>query len=83
MSFFFEPGCSFGQDFKTLTERITKRYTDSLERIGKAPATGCVIFAPTSGFGFGVRKLHKSAQDVLRHLDYERLLKDAGDTYQG
>ena len=25
-----------------------------------------------------MRKLHKSAQDVLRHLDYEGLLKDAG-----
>ena len=68
-SFFFESRCSFGQDFKTLTERIKKRYTDSLERIGKAPAADCVISAPTSGFGFGVRKLHKSAQYVLRHLD--------------
>ena len=77
-SFFFESRCSFGQDFKTLTERIKKRYTDSLERIGKAPAADCVISAATSGFGFGVRKLHKSAQDVLRHLDYEGLLKDAG-----
>ena len=36
-------------------------------------AADCVISDPTSGFGFGVRKLHKSAQDVLRHL-----LKDAG-----
>ena len=77
-SFFFESRCSFGQDFKTLTERIKKRYTDSLERIGKAPAADCVISAPTSGFGFGVKKLHKSAQDVLRHLDYEGLLQDSG-----
>ena len=76
--FFFESGCSFGQDFKTLTEWIKKSYTDSLERIGKASAADCIISAPTSGFGFGVRKLQKSAQDVLRHLDYEGLLKDAG-----
>ena len=50
--FVFESGYSFGQDFKTLTERIKKRYTDSLERIGKAPAADCVISAPTSGFSF-------------------------------
>ena len=82
-SFFFEPGFTFGQDYRTLTERIKERYTDSLERIGKAPAADCVISAPTSGFGFGVRKLRKSAQDVLRHLDYEGLVKDAGTLYQG
>ena len=57
---------------------MKKRYTDSLECTGKAPAADCVIAAPTYGFGFGVRKLHKSAQYVVRHLDYEGLLKDAG-----
>ena len=67
-SFFLGSGCSL----------IKKRYTDSLECIGKAPAADCVISAPTSAFGFGVRKLHKSAQDVFRHLDYEGLLKDTG-----
>jgi hypothetical protein len=65
LRFFLESGSSFGRDFKELTERVKERYSSSLLRVEQDPDLDGVLSAPTSRFGVGVKKLHKSIQDTL------------------
>ena len=62
---------------RRLVGRAKERYSNSLARIDESPDAACILTVETNCFGFGVKKLHKSMQDILRKLDYDGLLKDA------
>jgi hypothetical protein len=74
---FFTSGASFGNDSATLIARVQDHYTTAATALEKTPEQqACFLTVPAAAFGFGVTKMHKKAQDELRKMDYELLLKD-------
>ena len=74
-SHFHSSGSLFGSDHCSLVELVKDRYRCCLSALNvDVPEQENIFSAPTSGFGFGVKKFHKSVQDVLRELDYKGVL---------
>jgi hypothetical protein len=72
---FHNSGSSFGADHCALIGCVKDRYESCLNALGwDIPEQENVFLAPTDGFGFGVKKLHKVIQDSLRELDYNSVL---------
>jgi hypothetical protein len=74
-SHFHGLGSSFGSDHFSLIELVKSRYVCCHSALNVDVSEQENIFsAPTSGFGIGVKKLHKTLQDLLRDLDYKGVL---------
>jgi hypothetical protein len=74
-SYFHGSGSSFGSDHFSLIELVKGRYACCHSALNvDVPEQEHILSAPTSGFGIGVKKLHKALQDLLRELDYMGVL---------
>ena len=73
--FFHNSGSSFAQDHLALVCRVQERWKSSLYIIGEdaTEEVDSIFSVPSEGFGFKVKKLHKTMQDELRALDAEAL----------
>ena len=77
-SMFHASGHPFGLDHRALITRVQGRYRaaaldagESLENVAN------LLTSPVASFAYGLTKVHKTAQDLIRQLNYTCLLADS------
>lgn len=77
-SVFHSSGNIFGKDHRDLISRAQNRYRAAATAAGQdLTNTKNLLTSPIDGFAFGLRRIHKRAQDLIRQLDYMGLLADS------
>ena len=79
---FHASNSSFASDHQSLIGLVKNRYLDSNTTLAIDPPECGVCTASNSCFGYGIKKLHKAIQDILRHLDYE-IVQSLADSMSG
>jgi hypothetical protein len=73
---------SFALDHQSLIHLVKNRHFESHTTLAVDPPESGIFTASDSCFGYGIKKLHKAIQDVLRDLDY-RIVQSFVDSMTG
>ena len=75
---FHSSGNIFGKDHRDLISLAQDRYRAAATAAGQdLTNTKNLLTSPIDGFVFGLRRVHKRPQDLIRQLDYMGLLADS------
>jgi hypothetical protein len=76
-STFHTSGHPFGADHRALIARAQGRYRAAVIAAGQDLDGKNLLTSPVECFAFGLTKVHKTAQDLIRQLEYMGLLADS------
>ena len=68
---FHSSDSSFASDHQSLIRLVKNRYSESHTTLAIDPPEGGIFTVSDSCFGYGIKKLHKAIQDILRDFDYQ------------